>query len=146
MYKMSTEVTVGIFVIMGVACLAILSFSLGGVPVQKDGYYQVTAVFGSVTGLRPGASVEIAGVSVGKVVDITLDEYRASVTMKIRNGVKLSDDTVASVRTKGIIGEMFVKLSPGASDRIVRPGGALVETESAISMEELISKYIFEGK
>lgn len=146
MYKKSTEMIVGVFVMLGVACIVYLSVSLGEVDFLGSPYYQVTADFNSVTGLKKGSTVEIAGVEVGKVLDISLSSYQAKVTMGIRRDVQLSDDTIASVRTKGIIGDMFVKLSPGGSGEIIEPGGALVETESAISLEELISKYIFESK
>ncbi|MFP5212048.1 MAG: outer membrane lipid asymmetry maintenance protein MlaD [Acidobacteriota bacterium] len=144
MYKMSTELTVGFFVLLGAACLAWLSVHLGGANVLGNPYYEVSAVFNSVTGLKSGATVEIAGVEVGRVLDVSLDGYQANVRMGIRKGVKLTDDTIASIRTKGIIGDMFVKLTPGGSDKPVKEGGRIVETESAISLEELISKYIFE--
>jgi len=146
MYKWSTEVTVGLFVLLGVACIFYLSIHLGEVDVLGDPYYPVNAEFNSVTGLKSGATVEIAGVPVGKVLDITLRDNQAVVTMGIRKNLPLSEDTIASIRTKGIIGDMFVKLTPGGSTEKVKPGGLLVETESAISLEELISKYIFEGK
>jgi phospholipid/cholesterol/gamma-HCH transport system substrate-binding protein len=144
MYKMSTEITVGIFVLIGVTCLTYLSVNLGDASIFADPYYKVDAVFNSVTGLKVGGTVEIAGVQVGKVLDINLDQNQANVVMGIRKGVQLSNDTIASVRTKGIIGDMFVKLTPGGSGETIKPGGMLVETESAISLEELISKYIFE--
>ena len=144
MYKMSTEITVGIFVLIGVACLSYLSVNLGDASIFVDPYYRVNAMFNSITGLKVGATVEIAGVPVGKVVDISLNENQANVALGIRKGVQLSDDTIASVRTKGIIGDMFIKLTPGGSEDMIKPGGMLVETESAISLEELISKYIFE--
>ncbi|GLI32669.1 outer membrane lipid asymmetry maintenance protein MlaD [Desulforhabdus amnigena] len=146
MYKTSTEIIVGIFVLLGVACIAYLSVSLGEVDLFGNPYYRVSAEFNSITGLKKGSTVEIAGVEVGKVLDISLDSYMAKVTMGIRKDIKLSDDTIASVRTKGIIGDMFIKLSPGGSSEMLEPGGVLVETESAISLEELISKYIFESK
>jgi phospholipid/cholesterol/gamma-HCH transport system substrate-binding protein len=146
MYKASTEITVGVFVCLGVACLIYLSVNLGEANLLGDPHYPVSAVFGSVTGLKPGALVEIAGVPVGKVTHIELAGNAAKVFMGIRSGVELSDDTIASIRTKGIIGEMFVKLTPGGSGQRVKPGGVLFETESAISLEELISKYIYESK
>jgi len=88
--------------------------------------------------------VEIGGVPMGKVLDIGLNDNRASVTLGILHGNDLTEDTIASIRTKGVIGDKFVKLTPGGSDEMLKPGDELVETESAISMEELISKYIFE--
>ena len=144
MYRKSTEISVGIFAVLGLACLVWLSVNLGGMNVFADPYVHVRAVFNSVTGLKEGASVEIAGVPVGKVLDIDLRDNQANVVLGLRKGIKLSDDTIASIRTKGIIGEMFVKLTPGGSGHFVEPGGLLTETESAISLEELISKYIFD--
>lgn len=146
MYKRSTELIVGVFVIVGLACMGLMSVKLGEVNLFGDPYYTISAQFDSITGLKAGASVEIAGVEVGKVLDISLSSYVAKVTMGIRRDVKIADDTIASIRTKGIIGDMFVKLTPGGSGTMVEPGGALIETESAISLEELISKYIFESK
>jgi phospholipid/cholesterol/gamma-HCH transport system substrate-binding protein len=89
------------------------------------------------------ASVEIAGVPVGKVKKIILEENEALVEMEIKKGTRISDDTIASIRTKGIIGDKFIKLSPGGSEDLLGDKGALMDTESAISLEELVSKYIF---
>jgi phospholipid/cholesterol/gamma-HCH transport system substrate-binding protein len=90
--------------------------------------------------------VEIGGVETGKVLDISLVDNMARVTLGILNDSELTEDTIASIRTKGVIGDKFVKLSPGASDEMLKPGDELVETESAISIEELIAKYIFDSK
>jgi len=146
MYGRSTEVTVGIFVILGAIGFLFLMMRLGGEQIVSDPHYRVNAVFSSVTGLRKGAPVEIAGVEVGRVLDIALDEYHANVSLGIRRGVRLSSDTIASVRTKGIIGDTFVKLSPGGSKETIAAGGVIVETEPAVSLEELLSRYIFESK
>ena len=73
--------------------------------------------------MRPGASVEIAGVEVGKIDSITIRDYKAVVGMEIRKGIALQEDTIASVRTRGLIGEKYINLSPGASDRLIPPGG-----------------------
>lgn len=144
MYKRSTEVIVGLFVLIGALCMVYLSVSLGEVNVFGSPYYEVIAEFESVTGLKKGASVEIGGVQMGKVLDISLSDHLAHVTLGILKENKLTEDTIASIRTKGVIGDKFVKLTPGASEEILKPGDMLVETESAISLEELISKYIFE--
>lgn len=144
MYKRSTEVVVGIFVIVGAFCIIYLAVSLGGVNIFGSPYYNVSAEFDSVSGLKKGASIEIGGVQMGKVVDIRLADNRANVTLGILKGIELTDDTIASIRTQGVIGDKFVKLTPGGSDEMLSPGDELVETESAISLEELISKYIFE--
>lgn len=146
MYKRSTEIIVGVFVIIGTCLIVYLSVSLGGINIFGSPYYEITAEFDSVTGLKKGATVEIGGVEVGKVLGIYLKENHASVVLGILKGVELTVDTIASIRTKGVIGDKFVKLAPGGSDEMLKPGDELVETESAISLEELISKYIFESK
>ncbi len=146
MYKRSTEVIVGVFLLIGVSCMVYLSVSLGGVHIFGSPYYEITAEFDSVTGLKKGATVEIGGVQTGKVLDISLVDNMARVTLGILKDSELTEDTIASIRTKGVIGDKFVKLTPGASDEMLKPGDELVETESAISLEELISKYIFDSK
>ena len=144
MYGRKTEVSVGIFMIIGIASLVYLSVNLGGVDLFGGNTYSIEARFGSIEGLEVGASVEIAGVQVGRVKSITLEENEALLKMEIYKGTELTDDTIASIRTKGVIGDKFVKLSPGGSDEMLGDQDALMDTESAISLEELISKYIFE--
>lgn len=144
MYGRKTEISVGIFMIMGIACLVYLSVNLGNVTLFGSDSFLIDARFGSIEGLEVSASVEIAGVPVGKVKKITLDENEALVQMEIKKGTRISDDTIASIRTKGIIGDKFVKLSPGGSDEMLQDNALLLDTESAISLEELVSKYIFE--
>ncbi len=146
MYKAKTELVVGIFVIVGIVALIYLSVSLGGIKLFKDDTYNVLAAFNSITGLKMGAKVEVAGVEVGKVSGISLDVDQAIVEMDILNDVKIADDSVASIRTQGIIGDKYVKLSLGGSEEYIENAGDIFETESAISLEELVSKYIFESK
>lgn len=147
MNKLTTEAIVGFFLIAGFLCFGWLSVKLGDVRLFDEDSYQVQARFISVSGLKEGANVEIAGVKVGRVGDIFLDGkfYEAVVTLEIDNNIKLQTDSIASIRTAGIIGDKFVKISPGAEDELLENGGNIEETESAISLEELISKYIFEG-
>ena len=146
MFKAKAELVVGIFIIVGIVSLIYLSVSLGGIKLFGDDEYNVFASFDSVTGLKVGAKVEVAGVEVGKVSGIELDEDQAVVEMDILNNVKIADDSVASIRTQGIIGDKYVKLSLGGSDEYIENAGDIFETESAISLEELVSKYIFESK
>ena len=129
--------------ILGIACLVYLSVNLGGIDLFGSDSFVIEARFGSVEGLEVAASVEIAGVPVGKVKRITLEENEALVQMEIKSGTQITDDTIASIRTKGVIGDKFVKLSPGGSDDLLEDQGFLMNTESAISLEELVSKYIF---
>lgn len=144
MYGRKTELAVGVFLIVGIASLFYLSMKFGGVSIFGNPYYKLYAVFDSITGLNEATTVEIAGVSVGKVLKIELEKEQAKVTLGILKGVKIPEDTVASIRTKGVIGDKFVKLTPGGAEKKIEPGGEIIETESAISLEELISKYIFE--
>jgi len=144
MFSRKTEFSAGIFMILGIVALIYLSMSLGNLSLFNSSYYSATAQFDSVTGLRKGASIEIAGVEVGKVGDIALDDDMALVNMKILKEVPLTSDTIASIRTKGIIGEKYIKLTPGGDEEMIEDGGTIIDTESSISIEELISKYIFE--
>jgi len=143
MYGRKTEISVGIFMMVGIACMVYLSVNLGNVDLFGSDSFYINAKFGSIEGLEVAASVEIAGVPVGKVKRITLEENQALVQMEIKKGTKISDDTIASIRTKGIIGDKFVKLSPGGSNDLLKDKDLLMDTESAISLEELVSKYIF---
>lgn len=143
--KARLETIVGVFVLVGILCLAYLSIKLGKMELVGGDIYRVHANFDSVSGLRSGASVEIAGVEVGRVDRIVLDPkqgYTANVSLRINSGIQLQDDVIASVRTRGIIGDKYVQLKPGGSDRLLKEGGRIRETESAIDFEGLISKYI----
>lgn len=146
MRKLNIEIAVGLFMVAGFLCFAWLSVKLGDVELFGPPSYTVTADFGSVSGLKPGATVEIAGVRVGKVSAIQLDskKYEARVELNIERGVALQEDSIASIRTAGIIGDRYVDISPGGSEKLIGSGGRIVETESAINLEELVSKYIFE--
>jgi phospholipid/cholesterol/gamma-HCH transport system substrate-binding protein len=137
------ELGVGLFMLAGIAALAYLSVNLGNVDLIGRGGYRVYADFPSVGGLKSGASVEIAGVSIGRVDSIALKDYLARVTLRIDDGVKLQDDAIVSIKTKGLIGEKFVQVSPGGSDKLVPAGGQLREVEAPVDLEELISKYVF---
>jgi phospholipid/cholesterol/gamma-HCH transport system substrate-binding protein len=142
MKKGSLELAVGIFVLAGLACLAYLAIHLGKMEVWGHGY-PVTATFDNISGLKLGAAVEVAGVDVGRVEAIRLGPGdRAQVTLRLDVGLKLHDDAIASIRTKGIIGDKFIKLSPGNSEKVIPPGGKVRDTEAAIDLEELISSYI----
>ena len=147
MKKSSVELGVGIFVLIGLMCVGYLTIRLGKMELLDDEHYYLNARFQSVTGLKTGASVEIAGVPVGEVDSIFLDlqEQVARVRLKIKKDVTLSDDVIASVKTSGLIGDKYIKLSPGGSDEILKPGDTITETESALDIEELISKYAFGG-
>jgi phospholipid/cholesterol/gamma-HCH transport system substrate-binding protein len=143
MDRARVNIAVGLFVVLGVLALAYLSIKLGRVTLFAARGYLVTADFPSVGGLRPGASVEIAGVEVGRVEAIRLVDYHARVVLRLDPGVQLQEDAIASIKTKGLIGEKFIRISPGASERLIPPGGRIREVEAPVDLEELISKYVF---
>ncbi len=144
MKNINIETGVGIFLIAGLLCFGYLSVKLGGVNLFGTEQYLVTARFANVSGLKEGATVEIAGVTVGNVSRIDLDNYEAMVQLLIDPGVRLQEDSIASIRTQGIIGDKYVKIKTGGADEYIERNGEILETESAIELEELVSKYVFE--
>ncbi len=144
MKKITVETMVGIFMIAGLICLAYISVKLGEVSLFGTNDYVVKARFANISGLKEGAEVDIAGVKVGKVSKISLNNYEALVELLIHPDVKIQEDSIASIRTQGIIGDKYIKISPGGSEEYIKPNSQIPETESAIELEELISKYIFE--
>jgi phospholipid/cholesterol/gamma-HCH transport system substrate-binding protein len=136
------ETAVGIFIVVGIACLAWLSIRLGKVEIGGGDKSPVSAEFASVAGLRAGSTVEIAGVQVGSVDSIEVKEYKAVVRMRVQRDIGLPEDTIASVRTRGLIGDKYINLSPGASDRMIPAGGKIRETEGALDLEGLIGEFI----
>lgn len=143
MERTSVNVSVGLFVLLGLLALGYLSVKLGRVSFLGGGGYFVTAEFPSVGGLKTGSTVEIAGVEIGRVEGIALKDYEALVTLRINLGVKLQEDAIASIKTKGLIGEKYLRISPGGSEKIIPPGGRIREVEAPVDFEELLSKYIF---
>lgn len=136
---------VGIFMLIGIACVGYLTIQLGKMQWLGDDFYALDARFKSAAGLKTGSQVEIAGVQVGQVGSIQFDPKRqmALVQLKIQKNIVLTDDVIASVKTSGLIGDCYIKLTPGGSGLVLKPGDQITETESAIDFEELISKYVF---
>ena len=99
----------------------------------------------TVSGLRNGATVEIAGVTVGHVQSVELDGFDAVVTMRVRKDVELSNDAIVSIRTRGLIGEKYLRVSQGADERSIPAGGRVREVEPPLDFEEMISQLI-QGK
>jgi len=142
MRRGNLELAVGGFVLLGLVCLAYLAIHLGKMEVWGGGY-RVVANFDNVSGLAKGAPVEVAGVQVGRVEAIRLTPGdRAKVTLRLEPGLQLHDDAIASIRTKGIIGDKFIQLSPGNSGKLISAGGTIHDTESTIDLEQLISTFI----
>ncbi|HUF91578.1 MAG TPA: outer membrane lipid asymmetry maintenance protein MlaD [Candidatus Limnocylindria bacterium] len=143
MDRSRVNVTVGIFMLLGILALGYLSINLGRVAFLGAGGYIVTVDFPSVGGLKSGSTVEIAGVEIGRVESIGLADYQARVILRLRSGITLQEDSIASIKTKGLIGEKYVRISPGGSDKLIQPNGKIREVEAPVDFEELLSKYIF---
>ena len=142
MEKAKLELIVGVFVLVGILCLGYLSIKLGKLELIGGNVYEVVAQFTSASGLKPGSAIEIAGVEVGRVRAIILKEDRAAVTLAVDDSVKLYTDTLASIKTRGIIGEKFLALSPGGGGDPLKPGDTIRDTESGLDLEELVSQYV----
>ena len=137
-----TDILVGIFVLVGITCLGYLAIRLGKLEMFGAQGYVLYADFASVAGLKPGDPVEIAGVKVGRVEGMGLAEDKARLTLRLNDGVKLQEDVIASVRARGLIGDKFVLVSPGASDKIIPAGGKIRETDSPPDIPDLIGKIV----
>jgi len=137
------NVAVGLFLVLGILALGYLSIKLGRVSFLGGGGYPVIVEFPSVGGLKAGSSVEIAGVEIGRVESIGLADYQARVVLRLNRDVQLQEDSIASIKTKGLIGEKYVRISPGGSDKVIPPNGRIRAVEAPVDFEELLSKYIF---
>ena len=142
MSQTRTEIIVGFFVLVGMACLGYLAIKLGKLEVLGNSGYIVYADFSSVAGLKVGDPAEIAGVRIGRVEAMGLLDDRARLQLRIQDHVKIQEDAIASVRARGLIGDKFVLLTPGASDKIISPGGRIRETESPPDIADLIGKIV----
>ncbi|MBB1361750.1 MULTISPECIES: outer membrane lipid asymmetry maintenance protein MlaD [unclassified Shewanella] len=136
---------VGLFVLFGIGALVFMSITIGGASVTNSGNYTLVAKFENSSGLKEGAFVEMSGVRVGLIQSINYDPkaYESVVKISLDNAITVPDDSIASIRTSGIIGDRFVKISTGGSEINMADGEEFIETESSISIEELISKYMF---
>ena len=143
------EILVGIFVLLSLACVGYLAVRLGRMDLFSAEGFVLSCRFDSASGLRVGADVELAGVPVGKVAAITLDpdplHTQAIVRIRLESDLRLSDDSIASIKTSGLIGDKYVSISRGGSETILSSGGEITETESPVDLETLIGKYAFGG-
>jgi phospholipid/cholesterol/gamma-HCH transport system substrate-binding protein len=137
-----TQLIVGIFTLIGIAALMFLSMRLGRIELFPTPGYTLYANFDNISGLKTGDRVEIAGVQVGKVVAISLDHERARIAMRINDGVQVDNETIAAIKTSGIIGDKYVSISLGPGDHFLADGGRIRETESAFVLEDAIGQLI----
>jgi phospholipid/cholesterol/gamma-HCH transport system substrate-binding protein len=143
MKKIDLELTVGIFVLIGILCLAYLSIKIAKEELGGGKGYEIYAIFSNIGGLKEGASAVIAGVEVGQVTSISMEDYEAKVVIRLPFEVKIQEDAIAAIKTKGLIGEKYVMITPGGADEMVPPGGRIRETLPALDVEELISNFVF---
>ena len=140
------DLVVGIFVLIGLGTIGYLSVQVGGVSYKGPGGLTLYAAFDEVGGLKPRAPVSIAGVTVGQVRDIQLDELlRARVTLEVDRGLELPLDTSAGIRTAGLLGDQFIALEPGGEEELLRNGEEIAYTESALSIERLIGRFVHDS-
>lgn len=146
MRTLGLGISVGGFLLVGGLSLGYLFTRLGGVDLRRSWGYSVYADFTNASALDPGAPVEIAGVQVGQVTGVQLDGTRARVTIKLDDQVQLQEDAIASIQTRGLLGERYMLITPGGSDRIIPPGGKIRETESPLDLPGLMAAYIASRK
>ena len=139
-----TELIVGAFVVVGMICLGYLTIHLGKVELFGSTGYIVYADFSSVAGLKLGDPVEIAGVKVGKIESISLAEDEGRLGLRIDPEIKLEEDVIASVRARGLIGDKFVLVTLGGSEKLLGPGDKIRETESPPSISDVIGKFMLQ--
>lgn len=139
------ELSVGFFVVLGLAAVGYITLQLGAGALVGTDTYPLEARFANTGGLNKGSSVMLGGVTVGRVDAVRLDQsdFSAIVEMSIVKDLLLPSDTMASIRTSGLIGDKFVALAPGAEDELLRPSDRILMTESAVELESLISKMAF---
>ena len=145
MNRRKTEFYVGLFVIIGILCILYLFVNLGSVNFSRDRYYSVHGFFTSVSGLKTGARVEMAGVKIGIVSNVSIDKKQllAKVEFNINKDIELSEDIIASVKTAGIIGQKYIDILPGGSDIMLEAGEEIYNTESSLDIESIVRKFIF---
>jgi|SRR3984957_3721829 len=144
MKNSNIELSVGAFVLLGLAAVVWFAVEAGAGVAIGGSTYQVLARFTNIGGLKPGSQVFVAGVPVGRVEKIDLDaEYAAIVHLNLKQEVHLPSDTIASIKTSGLIGDKYVALAPGADSKNLSPGGMITDTESAMDLESIISRFAF---
>jgi phospholipid/cholesterol/gamma-HCH transport system substrate-binding protein len=140
------DLLVGLFVLAGFAAIAYLSLSVGGFNYEGPGGLRLHAKFDEISGLKLRAPVVIAGVKVGQVTGISLDEsHRARTDMEVDATLALPADTTASIVTAGLLGDRYINLKPGGEDQMLKDGEEVAFTESAVVLENLIGKFIYGG-
>jgi len=138
----TTQFIVGIFAILGIAALAILSVSLGKISLIPAPGYTLYASFDNISGLKTGDQVQLDGVQIGKVTNIGLKDMRARVALRVNEGVEIDQDAIAAVKTSGIIGDKYISIALGPSEKMLNNGDAIMHTQDAFVLEDAIGQLI----
>ncbi len=144
MKKSNIEIVVGLFMIAGFLAFAYLAFNLGEISLfSSSRTYTIKAEFDNVAGVKQGGTVQIAGVVVGEVDTISLNDQYANLTLRINKDIKVPVDSMASVKSQGIIGDKYIQLTLGGEEEMLAEGEVIFDTESSVDIESLISKFAF---
>jgi phospholipid/cholesterol/gamma-HCH transport system substrate-binding protein len=145
MKQTKLELLVGIFVLLGLAAVAYLTVKLGAGALLGGPTYVIEARFTNAGGLHVGGSVLVAGVTVGRVETVRMDpgDYSAVATLRLPSALRLPTDSMASIKTSGLIGDKYIALSAGADETYLEPGARITMTESSVDLESLIGKMAF---
>jgi phospholipid/cholesterol/gamma-HCH transport system substrate-binding protein len=147
MNRSTIDLWVGIFVVIGIGAIVFLALRVGNLTsLQTTPSYRLEAAFDNIGGLKLRAPVKAAGVVVGRVEQVRFDPktYQAVVTMKIDQGYQFSKDTIASILTSGLLGEVYVGLDAGGDTQMLADGGRITKTQSAVVLEKLIGQFLFD--
>jgi len=147
MNRTAIDLWVGIFVALGLAAIVFLALKVGNLTsFNTDASYRLEARFDNIGGLKLRASVKAAGVLVGRVDRIRLDPktYEAVVSLKIDNGFQFTKDTIASILTSGLLGEVYIGLDAGGDAVMLADGATIAKTQSAVVLEKLIGQFLFD--
>lgn len=145
MQRYSKESVVGIFVLIGLACIGYMTVKLGDIGLFEDDTYTLVARFSKVTGLKAGSTVNMLGLEIGRVGKMHMDQDKqmAVVELRIQKGVRVYEDAIASIKTEGLIGDRYVSIDAGGGGAELQPGDTITETEAPTDIMDMVSKYAF---
>lgn len=145
MKKNVYESIAGMFVFVGLIVLVYMTVTLGNVSLFDDNFMVLKARFNTVTGLRTGNPIEMYGIEIGYVGELTIDDevQMAMATLNIQKSAQIYSDAIASIKTAGLIGDKFISIDPGGSGKILDHNDIIINTESPVDLNDLIGKYAF---
>ncbi|MDD2388894.1 MAG: outer membrane lipid asymmetry maintenance protein MlaD [Desulfobacterales bacterium] len=145
MKKYTIETKVGIFVMIGIMCITYMTVKLGNVSFLGENTYPLLARFSNVSGLRVGSTVNMFGIEIGQVDELSMDQkdQLALVEIGVLKGIQIYGDAIASIKTEGLIGDKYISIDPGGSEPPLKPGDTIIETQAAVDIVDLVGKYAF---